>query len=137
MQISIYGDWLISIVLNKGQYASCLNPHVMLCKRHVCGYGFRLPAHWSIWNIELDRKKRTLARLRRKEGKISQANRYGIVGWTLSAFRYGSPLQPTLSVFVTKNGVVKVYTRLPFKNTKLREYKSEWLRASYLGATKD
>lgn len=133
MQIPIYGDWLISIVLNKGRYSSCLNPHILLCKRHVCGYGVRFPAHWRIWTIELDRKKRAWLRQTRKDGRRLEATRLGIVGWTLSAFRLGSRLQTTLSVFVTKKGVVKVYYRLPFKNTKLREYKSERLRARYFG----
>lgn len=58
--------WRLSIVLNKHPYSYCANPHIAIYREGGPHFGIKFPAHWRIWNIELDRVKRRASRESRR-----------------------------------------------------------------------
>lgn len=54
----LIGGWWFSALLNKHPYSRCLNPHIGIYRPQHGGYMLRFPAHWKIWNAELNRTRR-------------------------------------------------------------------------------
>lgn len=130
MQIPIRGKWCISIVLNKGKYSSCYNPHILLCKRGVCGYGLRFPPEWRIWNIDLDRKSRARNRRDRHARAALKKKRINIV----RLFKLGWGNMHLASAYLRPNGNVSLYYTMPFGKTQGVGLKSPRLARLYFGS---
>ena len=130
MLIPLFRDWLISINVNKGPYATCLNPHILLVKSQRRSYGVHFSQHWKIFNAELDMKKRKRNRRWRVGGFQARNRDYGIAG----VFKLGSLL--TLNVY--PNATARVYYKPVFGGfTKAWDFKSSRrLHQYYFGEIK-
>lgn len=118
MWVPISGQFGLSINLNKGPYSNCLNPHILVCKKHVWGVGVTFPPHWRIWNVELNAKKRKQRRRLNRSGKFKLRAQLGMAGW----------FTRRLSISVKPDGQSVFYYRVPFRNTVAVKFKSPKLQ---------
>mgnify|MGYP001605457355 FL=1 len=117
MQIPLGGDYLISIMVTKGRYSSCLNPHILFCKRHAWGWGLRFPRHWRVWNLEWSWRKRRNQRRFRRQVLMHQNGIIKLADWYIGR-------RNVFSLFKLSNGTIRLYYRLPFARlTQRKEWK--------------
>jgi len=117
MQIPLYGDWLISIRLNKGRNGSCLNPHILLCKRQKTGWGVRFPPSWPVWNWDWSLRKT----LKRYQDRLARdLERRAIVKLLHIGIGHRFRL---LTLFKLSDGTLRLYYRPPFSVTRCKEWK--------------
>lgn len=108
-----FGPIYLSAVLNKGPYSTCLAPHIAALAWGK-GVNVSFPAHWPIWNAELDWRKRRASRISSVAAKLE---RYGAVELFKLHIRRG--LRPLgVHIFLIRKGkdtVRRTYISTPFK----------------------